>query len=149
MYLDLSFFREMEDRLGGCPSAGSCTTVNAYVLVRLVGRHVQNLLGVLPKVQQVQRTLDRVSANRLQVQMELQTDCLVGLSMGHTNERHLTEGGQPTSIHPADLDLAIMNVPTMPDVESYGTSDERKRWFMNGFRQGALAACNTFRATGR
>jgi uncharacterized protein len=147
IYLDLSFFREMEDRLGGCASTGSCATVNAYVLVRLVGRHVQNLLGILPKVQQQQRSVGRVSAKRLQVRMELQTDCLVGLSMKHTNERKITEGAQSPSTDPADINLAIMNVPTMPDVESYGTPDQRKRWFMNGFQQGTVAACNTFRAT--
>jgi predicted metalloprotease len=147
IYLDLSFFREMEDRLGGCASAGGCATVNAYLLVRAVGRHVQNLLGILPKVEQQQRNVDRVSAKSLRVRMELQTDCLVGLSMKHTNERKITEGGQPPSIDPADINLAIMNVPTMPDAESYGTPDQRKRWFMNGFRQGSLAACNTFRAT--
>jgi len=161
IYLDLSFFREMEDRFGGCGGARSCTTVNAYVIARLVGRHVQNLLGILPKVQQVQRTLDRVAATRLQVRMELQTDCLVGLSMKHTNDRRIAEGGQPLSVDPADLSLAIMNAPpigkgnsgeptnglAMRDAESLGTSDQRQRWFMIGFRQGTVAACNTFRAT--
>jgi uncharacterized protein len=161
IYLDLSFFREMEDRFSGCGGAGSCTTVNAYVIARLVGRHVQNLLGILPKVQEVQRTLDRAAVNRLQMRMELQTDCLVGLSMKHINERRIADGGQPLSIDPADLSFAIMNVPTagkgnsgeptgglaMPDAESYGTSDQRQRWFMIGFQQGTVAACNTFRAT--
>jgi predicted metalloprotease len=107
---------------------------------------VQNLLSVLPRVEQRQRNVDRVTAKSLQVRMELQSDCLVGLSMKHTNERKITEGGQSPPIDPADIDLAIMNVPTMPDVESYGTPDQRKRWFMNGFQQGTVAACNTFRA---
>jgi len=160
IYLDLSFFREMENRFGGCGGAESCITVNAYMITRLVGRHVQNLLGILPKVQQVQRTLDRVAANRLQVQMELQTDCLVGLSMKHTNDRRIAEGDKPLSVNPADLSLAIMNVPAvgkgnsgeptnglaMLDAESLGTSDQRQHWFMIGFRQGTVAACNTFRA---
>jgi predicted metalloprotease len=156
IYLDLSFFREMEGRFGGCAGVGSCATANAYVIARLVGRHVQNLLGILPKVQQQQHILDRAAANRLQVRMDLQTDCLVGLSMKHTNERQIAEGGQPPFIDPADLNRAIMNALTidkgnspepMSDAESYGTSDQRQRWFMIGFRQGTIAACNTFRAT--
>jgi uncharacterized protein len=161
IYLDLSFFRELEDRFGGCAGAGLCTTVNAYVTAWLVGRHVQNLLGVLLKVQETQRKLDRVSANRLQLRMELQTDCVVGLSMKHTIERQIAEG-QSQSIDLEGLKMAVMAVPkigegtlrepasglAMPYSNFHGTFDQRQRWLVNGFQEGTLTACNTFRAAG-
>jgi uncharacterized protein len=92
IYLDSSFLQKMEERLAGCASAERCTTVSAYVIARLIGRHVQNLLGILPKVEQELRSRDRVAAS-LKTRMELQTDCLVGLTMKHLNDLKIAEGG--------------------------------------------------------
>jgi predicted metalloprotease len=59
--------------------AAACQFSQAYVITHEVGHHVQNLLGILPKVQQVQQSLDKVEANQVQVRVELQADCLAGV----------------------------------------------------------------------
>src|SRR6516164_7520050 len=73
VYLDTSFFREIENRFHGCEGK-ACQFSQAYVIGHEVGHHVQNLLGVLPRVHQQQQRLDKVNANRLQVCLELQAD---------------------------------------------------------------------------
>src|SRR5262245_43398226 len=82
IYLDTSFFRDLQNRFRGCSGKG-CEFAQAYVIAHEVGHHVQNVLGVLPKVQQMQqqfqRSGDKVEANHLQVRVELQADCLAGV----------------------------------------------------------------------
>src|SRR5580704_3900920 len=76
IYLDTSFFREIETRFQGCDAgSSSCQFSRGYVSAHEVGHHVQKLLGILPKVQQQQQGMDRTAANHLQVQVELQADC--------------------------------------------------------------------------
>ena len=83
VYLDTSFFRELETRFRGC-TGKACEFSQAYVIAHEVGHHVQNLLGILPKVQQAQRASgDRVQSNHLQVQVELQADCFAGVWANH------------------------------------------------------------------
>src|SRR5262245_18334240 len=77
VYLDTSFFQDLERRFRACDAGSkSCQFSQAYVIAHEVGHHVQNLLGILPKVQQVQQGLDKVEANQVQVQVELQADAL-------------------------------------------------------------------------
>ena len=69
IYLDTSFFRDLERRFKGCDAGSkSCQFAQAYVIAHEVGHHVQNQLGILPKVQQQQRGLSKTEANRMQVQ---------------------------------------------------------------------------------
>ena len=83
VYLDTSFFRELETRFRGC-TGKACDFSKAYVIAHEVGHHVQNLLGILPKVQQAQRASgDRAQSNHLQVQVELQADCFAGVWANH------------------------------------------------------------------
>ena len=79
IYLDTSFFQDLERRFRAC-YAGSktCQFSQAYVITHEVGHHVQNLLGILPKVQKMQQSLDKAESNRIQVRVELQADCLAG-----------------------------------------------------------------------
>ena len=73
IYLDTSFFQDIEQRFRGCDvGSKSCQFAQAYVLTHEVGHHVQNLLGILPRVQQAQRGMDTVESNQLQVRVELQ-----------------------------------------------------------------------------
>ena len=68
IYLDTSFFRDLERRFRGCDvGIESCKFAQAYVIAHEIGHHVQNQLGILPKVQQQQRGLSKTEANRLQV----------------------------------------------------------------------------------
>ena len=79
VYIDTAFFRDLETRFGGCDGK-ACRFAQAYVIAHEVGHHVQNLLGLLGKVQEAQQESgDRTEANQLQVRVELQADCLAGV----------------------------------------------------------------------
>jgi len=158
VYLDTSFFREIESRFRGCEGK-ACEFSQAYVIAHEVGHHIQNLLGVLPKVQQQQQRMDRTAANHLQVQVELQADCLAGIWASHENKR-LQSQGKPLLVEPGDIDAAMQTASAIgddtlqrkatgrvvPDSFTHGSSAQRQRWFMNGYREGTVAACNTFRS---
>jgi uncharacterized protein len=153
IYLDTSFFRDLEQRFRGC-SGKACEFSQAYVIAHEVGHHVQNLLGILPKVQQMQRNVgNKVEANRLQVRVELQADCLAGVWAFHARRKH-------NFLEPGDIDAALQTASAIgddmlqrrargtvvPDAFTHGTSDQRKRWFTTGFTQGKVSSCNTFSA---
>ena len=160
VYLDTSFFREIETRFNGC-SGKACQFSQAYVIAHEVGHHVQNLLGILPKVQGQQRGMDRTSANRLQVRVELQADCLAGVWANHENQRQ-KDRGRPDFITQSDIDAALQTAAAIgddtlqrragrnvvPDSFTHGSSEQRQRWFKTGFQQGTVAACDTFKASG-
>jgi predicted metalloprotease len=154
IYLDTAFFRDLEQRFRGC-SGKACEFSQAYVIAHEVGHHVQNLLGILPKVQQVQRSAgSRTEANRLQVRVELQADCFAGVWAHHARK-------QRDFLEPGDVDAALQTASAIgddmlqrrsqghvvPDAFTHGSSEQRKRWFMIGFNQGQVSACNTFNAT--
>jgi predicted metalloprotease len=160
IYLDTSFFREIETRFQGCEvGSRSCQFSQAYVIAHLVGHHVQKLLGILPKVQQQQQGLDRASANRLQVNVELQADCFAGLWANHENRR-LQQAGRPPLVEPSDVEAVLRTASAfgddtlqrnatgrvVPDSFTHGSSDQRQRWFSTGLKEGTVAACDTFRA---
>ena len=154
IYLDVSFFRDLQVRFRGCDvGSRACNFSQAYVIAHEVGHHVQNLLGILPKVQQAQRGVDRAEANRLQVRVELQADCFAGLWAYHSQQKWRT-------IDQSDIDAALRTAAAIgddrlqkqtqgtvvPESFTHGTSEQRKRWFMTGFRSGSIAACNTFKS---
>jgi len=153
VYLDTAFFRELETRFRGC-SGKACDFSKAYVIAHEVGHHVQNLLGILPKVQQAQRASgDRVQSNHLQVQVELQADCFAGVWANHAE-------AQKQFLDPGDIDAALQTASAIgddtlqrksqgqvvPDSFTHGSAEQRKRWFSTGFKEGTVKACNTFAA---
>ena len=158
VYLDTSFFHEIETRFHGCDGR-ACKFSQAYVIAHEVGHHVQNLLNVLPQIQQQQRGVDRTEANQLQVKVELQADCFAGIWANHENARLLRQG-KPSLVEPGDVEAALQTASAIgddtlqrqagravvPDSFTHGSSAQRQRWFENGFREGTAAACNTFRA---
>jgi predicted metalloprotease len=158
VYLDTSFFREIESRFRGCEGK-ACEFSQAYVIAHEVGHHVQNSLGILPRVQQQQQRMDRTQANQLQVKVELQADCLAGIWASHENKR-LQSQGKPLLVEPGDIDAAMQTASAIgddtlqrkatgrvvPDSFTHGSSAQRQRWFMTGYREGTVAACNTFRS---
>jgi predicted metalloprotease len=80
VYLDTAFFQDLERRFRACDvGSKTCQFSQAYVIAHEIGHHVQNLLGILPKVQELQQGMDQVDANRVQVRVELQADCLAGV----------------------------------------------------------------------
>jgi uncharacterized protein len=159
VYLDTSFFREIETRFRGC-SGKACEFSQAYVIAHEVGHHVQNLLQVLPKVQAQQQRMDKTSANRLQVEVELQADCLAGIWAHHENRR-LQSQGKPPLVEAGDIEAAMQTASAIgddtlqrkatgrvvPDSFTHGSSEQRQRWFMTGYRDGTVAGCNTFQSS--
>jgi len=155
IYLDTSFFRDLERRFRGCDAGSpSCKFAQAYVIAHEVGHHVQNQLGILPKVQAQQRGLSKTEANHLQVRVELQADCLAGVWANHSQEEW------KNLIEPGDVEAALQTAAAIgddrlqkqaqgyavPDSFTHGSSAQRQRWFTTGFKQGTIAACNTFAA---
>jgi predicted metalloprotease len=153
IYLDTSFFRDMEVRFKGC-SGKACEFAQAYVMAHEVGHHVQNLLGILPKAQSAQRAAgDKVAANRIQVRVELQADCFGGVWANRSNQKW-------KSIEPGDVEAALQTAAAIgddrlqqqsrgtvvPDSFTHGSSAQRQRWFTIGLKEGKVSACNTFAA---
>src|SRR6516225_2015229 len=153
VYLDTSFFQDLERRFGAC-NVGSktCQFSQAYVIAHEIGHHVQNLLGLLPKVQQAQRAMDQAEANSLQVRVELQADCLAGVWANRGQAKW-------DFIEPGDVDSALQTASAIgddrlqrrsqgyvvPDSFTHGTSAQRSRWFTTGLKSGDVASCDTFR----
>jgi predicted metalloprotease len=161
VYLDTSFFNEIATRFRGCDvGSKSCQFAQAYVIAHEVGHHVQNLLGILPKAQQAQRTAgSKAAANHIQVQVELQADCLAGVWANRENAALKSEG-KPPFIEPGDVETALRTAAAIgddtlqrrsqgyvvPDSFTHGSAEQRQRWFNTGFRAGTVASCNTFAA---
>jgi predicted metalloprotease len=154
VYLDSSFFRDIEQRFRGC-SGKSCQFAQAYVIAHEIGHHVQNQLGILPKVQQAQQGRDRAAANRLQVLVELQADCFAGIWANRAQAKW-------NFIEPGDVEAALQTAAAIgddrlqkqsqgrvvPDAFTHGTSEQRVRWFTTGLKAGSISACNTFQDPG-
>ena len=153
IYLDTSFFRDMQVRFRGC-SGKACEFAEAYVVAHEVGHHVQNLLGVLPKARDAQAAAgSRAGANRIQVRVELQADCLAGVWANRSNQKWKT-------LEPGDVAAALQTASAIgddrlqkqtrgyvvPDAFTHGSSAQRQRWFSTGLKEGTVAACNTFAA---
>jgi predicted metalloprotease len=153
IYLDTSFFRDMQVRFHGC-SGKACEFAEAYVIAHEVGHHVQNLLGILPKASSAQRAAgSKAAANRIQVRVELQADCFAGIWANRSNQRW-------KSIEPGDVEAALQTASAIgddrlqkqaqgyvvPDAFTHGTSAQRQRWFTTGLKEGKVSACDTFAA---
>lgn len=119
-----------------------------------VGHHVQDELGILPRVMQAQQAASsQAEANQLQVRVELQADCLAGVWANRAQQKH-------DFLEPGDVDQALQTASAIgddrlqkemqgyvvPDAFTHGSSAQRKRWFSIGFASGQLAACDTMSA---
>ncbi|XQE67765.1 neutral zinc metallopeptidase [Pseudomonas sp. P3C3] len=149
VYLDLSFFREMETRF-----AAAGDFAQAYVIAHEVGHHVQTLLGVSARVNAARQRGERVEGdNGLLVRQELQADCLAGVWAHHAQQRldWLEPGDLEEALNAAnaigDDRLQKQSRGTvMPDSFTHGTSAQRVRWFRTGFDNGEPGRCDTFKA---
>ena len=155
VYLDTSFFQELQQRFGACNGSKACQFSEAYVIAHEIGHHVQNSLGLLPKVQEAQKAMGKAEANSLQVRVELQADCLAGVWANHGQAKW-------QFIEPGDVESALQTASAIgddrlqretqgyvvPDAFTHGTSAQRSRWFTTGLKSGEVASCDTFRAEG-
>ncbi|WP_069862018.1 KPN_02809 family neutral zinc metallopeptidase [Pseudomonas citronellolis] len=149
VYLDLGFFREMEQRFS---AAGDFA--RAYVIAHEVGHHVQNLLGISAKVEAARRRgAPMEGANGLSVRLELQADCFAGVWANKAQQRlqWLEPGDIESALNAAnaigDDRLQKQSRGTVvPDSFTHGTSAQRMRWFKLGFDSGSPGKCDTFKA---
>jgi len=154
VYLDTSFFQDLQRRFHGCDvGSKTCQFSQAYVIAHEIGHHVQNLLGVLPQVQEQQRGMDKAEANSLQVRVELQADCLAGIWANRSQQKwqFIEEGDVEAAMQTASAigDDRLQRQSqgyVVPDAFTHGTSAQRTRWFMTGFKSGEVSSCNTFQA---
>lgn len=149
VYLDMTFFREMEQRF-----AAAGDFAQAYVIAHEVGHHVQTLLGVSAKVQAARQRGERMEGdNGLLVRQELQADCLAGVWAYQAQQRL-------NWLEPGDIEEALNAANAIgddrlqqqgqgrvvPDSFTHGTSQQRVRWFKTGFAKGDINQCDTFTA---
>jgi predicted metalloprotease len=142
VFIDLSFFTELEQRFG---AAGDFA--RAYVIAHEVGHHVQKLLGVSDKMEQARRQLSEEEYNKLSVKLELQADFYAGVWAYYENKRGLLEAGDiDEALNAANAigDDRLTQGRVSPDSFTHGTSAQRAYWFKKGFETGDVRQGNTF-----
>ncbi len=153
VYLDTSFFKQIETRFRGCEGK-ACQFAQAYVIAHEIGHHVQNELGILPKVQALQARSEQTQGNQMQVRVELQADCLAGVWANHAQTKL-------KFLEPGDIEAALQTATAIgddtlqkrsqgyvvPDAFTHGSAEQRKRWFVTGLKSGDVASCDTFSST--
>jgi predicted metalloprotease len=149
VYLDLSFFQEMDTRFHA-----KGDFARAYVIAHEVGHHVQNLLGIIPKIEQARRQGQAMEgAAGLSVRQELQADCFAGV-WGNKSQAQLSwlqEGDVDAALNAASQvgDDTLQKQSrgyAVPDSFTHGTAAQRSRWFKTGFSSGDIRNCDTFSA---
>ena len=146
VYIDLSFFKDMESKL----QAGG-DFAYAYVIAHEVGHHVQYLLGTLAEVQKLQSNTDEKESNQLNVRLELQADFFAGLWAYHDNVKYnsledgdIEEGlNAATAIGDDRLQMKSQGY-TVPDAFNHGTSAQRMSWLKKGLLTGDMNNGDTF-----
>jgi uncharacterized protein len=148
VYLDLSFFEELQQRF-----RAPGDFAQAYVIAHEIGHHVQTLLGTTGKVDAARRRLNERDANRLSVQFELQADFYAGVWAHDTNQMR-------SIIQPGDIEEGLRAAAAIgddrlqkqsrgyvvPDAFTHGTSEQRVHWFRKGYETGDLSQGDTFNA---
>lgn len=148
VYLDLSFFRDLDRQLGAPGDFAQ-----AYVVAHEVGHHIQTLLGISQKVRATGQGKSAAVVNALSVRQELQADCLAGV-WGHAAHNY------SQLLEPGDLEEALQAAAAIgddrlqkrsggevvPDSFTHGTSAQRVEWFKRGFESGDMGQCDTFSA---
>jgi predicted metalloprotease len=149
VYLDLGFFQEMDTRFHA-----QGDFARAYVIAHEIGHHVQNLTGIMDKVEQARRQGAAMDgANGLSVRQELQADCFAGVWANRSQ-------AQLNWLQAGDIDSALNAASAVgddtlqkqtrgyavPDSFTHGSSAQRQRWFKAGFASGDINSCNTFNA---
>jgi len=146
VYLDLSFFEDLQTRFGA-----SGDFAEAYVIAHEVGHHVQTLLGISGKVNELMSRVSPSERNKLSVRMELQADCFAGFWARQADEsRQILEAGDIEEALNAASQIGDDRIQrrtqghVVPDAFTHGTAAQRVRWFKLGFESGNPQACDTF-----
>jgi uncharacterized protein len=150
VYIDLSFYNELEARFGAPGDFAQ-----AYVLAHEVGHHVQTLFGTAERVRGAQQKAQEEMANRLQVAMELQADCYAGIWAHHADRsRQLLERGDVDEALGAAAAVGDDTIQkqtrgvVVPETFTHGSAQQRKQWFQRGLGSGQVESCDTFKEVG-
>ena len=148
VYIDLSFYQDLKNKLGAPGDFAQ-----AYVIAHEVGHHIQNLLGTSDMVHRARSQVSKEEYNQLSVRLELQADFLAGVWAHHAQKvRHILD--------PNDIEEALNAANAIgddrlqkrsrgyvvPESFTHGTSEQRMRWFLKGFKSGDVAQGDTFKA---
>ena len=153
VYIDLSFYETMKNKLGAPGDFAQ-----AYVIAHEVGHHVQNVLGTSGKVDAMRGKISEREQNQLSVRLELQADCYAGVWAHHTQKKYAAQGKQ--WLEKGDIEEAMNAAQQIgddalqqksqgrivPDSFTHGTSQQRMRWFNQGIQTGNIKSCDTFSA---
>jgi uncharacterized protein len=148
VYIDLSFFRELDQRFGAPGDFAQ-----AYVVAHEVGHHVQNVLGIAERVDAARRRGSEADGSALSVRQELQADCFAGV-WGH----HVAGSNTGIRLDPGDVEEGLAAAAAIgddrlqrqsqgqvtPETWTHGSSDQRVRWLRRGLESGRVADCETF-----
>jgi hypothetical protein len=147
VYLDLSFFRDMETKYGG-----GGDFADAYVIAHEIGHHVQDLLGILAKTDAAKENASQTTRNAISVRVELMADCLAGVWAANANQKWKL-------LDPGDVEKAVATAGAIgddrlqtaargyavPDSFTHGSSAMRVKWLTAGLQSGKVDACDTFK----
>jgi uncharacterized protein len=146
VYIDLAFYQTLKDQLGAPGDFAQ-----AYVIAHEVGHHVQNLMGISAKMEQMRSKVSQTQYNALSVRLELQADCLAGVWANHAQAaRQLLEAGDVAEAMNAAAkigDDALQGAGggrVVPESFTHGTSAQRQHWFDAGLQSGIVKNCDTF-----
>ncbi|MCA0434211.1 MAG: zinc metallopeptidase [Proteobacteria bacterium] len=148
VYIDLSFYQDMKNKLGAPGDFAQ-----AYVIAHEVGHHIQNVFGILDKTMAARSQLSETEANAMQVRVELQADCLAGIwakeadATGKILEQGDIEEGLNAAAQIGDDRLQKRSQGyVVPESFTHGSSEQRVRWFKTGLQATSLKDCDTFAA---
>ena len=145
VYLDLSFFHELETRFGAPGDFAQ-----AYVVAHEVGHHIQTVTGVSGKVQAARQRMSERDANQLSVRQELQADCYAGVWGHYAARRGLLEPGDAEEGLRAAAAIGDDRIQrqtqghVVPESWTHGSSEQRMTWLRRGLDSGRMDACDTF-----
>jgi predicted metalloprotease len=146
VYIDLSFYQDMKNKLG---AAGDFA--QAYVIAHEVGHHIQNLFGIASKVSAMRMRVSETQGNALSVRMELQADCLAGIWAQEANasanlleDGDIEEGLNAAAAIGDDRLQKRAQGYVVPESFTHGSSEQRVRWFKRGLQAQSLSDCDTF-----
>ena len=148
VYIDLGFYQTLKEKLGAPGDFAQ-----AYVIAHEVGHHVQNLLGISGKMDQMRGRMSQTEFNALSVRLELQADCFAGVWAHHAQKsRQILENGDVEEAMNAAAKIGDDALQkggggrVVPESFTHGTSAQRARWFNNGLQNGSVKGCDTFSA---
>jgi predicted metalloprotease len=145
LYLDTSFFEELDTRFGAPGDFAQ-----AYVIAHEIGHHVQNLRGMSSQVQRERQQVSERAGNELSVRMELQADCYAGVWGHYASQHDLLDPGDAEEGLRAAASIGDDRLQrqgqgrVVPESFTHGSSEQRVEWLRRGLQSGQMDACDTF-----